>query len=191
MGRIESLTSRQRAVPAVIVAAAVMLYGAAKTSAVAVVFFATALPQSGLRQSLGMLSALLSPLQLGQLVPLGLGVFLGLWALAPIGARLRVSAVIARSLIAVGCAVVVVFLTQLLWGMQDWFAGAQFFGNSSNQAVESFFSAAATALPSAIQFALGTALDALPVVVLAVVLTWMWLGRHPARQSAEAAAAEV
>lgn len=191
MGRIESLTSRQRALPAVSVAAAVVLYGAAKTSVGAVVLFATSLPQSGLRRSLGMLSALLSPLQLWELVPLGLGVFLGLWALAPISARLRVSAVIARSFLAVGCAVVVVFLTQLLVGMQGWLSGTQFFGNSSNQAVESFFSNAANALPTALQFAMGTALDALPVVVLAVVLTWIWLGRHPARQSAEAAAAEV
>jgi hypothetical protein len=191
MGRIESLTSGQRALPAVIVAAAVVLYWAAKTSVGAVVFFATALPQSGLRQSLGMLSALLSPLQLWQLVPLGLGIFLGLWALAPISARLRVSAVIARSLVAVASAIVVVFLAQLVLGMLGWFGNTQFFGNSSNQAVESFFSNAANALPMALQFAFGTALDVLPVVVLAVVLTWMWLGRHPARQSAETAAAEV
>jgi hypothetical protein len=75
--------------------------------------------------------------------------------------------------------------------MLGWFGNTQFFGNSSNQAVESFFSNAANALPMALQFAFGTALDVLPVVVLAVVLTWMWLGRHPARQSAETAAAEV
>lgn len=191
MGRIESLTSGQRALPAVIAAAAVLLYGTAKSLVGAIVFFAAALAQSGTRQSLEMFSALASPLQLWDLVPPSVGVFLGLWVLAPISARLRVGAVIARSLVAVASAAVVVFLSQLLLGMQGWFANTQFFGNSSNQAVESFFSNAANALPMALQFAASTALNALPVIVLAVVLTWMWLGRHPVRQSADAAAAEV
>lgn len=191
MSRFEGLSSRQRALPALVVAASVVLFGMAKLLVGAIVFSVASLAQSGAQQGFEFLSMLLSPLQLWVLLPLGLGVFACLWLLTPLAAELRLSVVIARSLLAVASGLIVVFLAQLLLGMQSWFASTQFFGNSSNQAVESFFADGGSVLPIAIQTAIGAGLDALPVVVLAVVLTWSWLVRHSARQSALAVAAEV
>lgn len=191
MSRFEGMSSRQRVLPVVVIAASVVLFGMAKILVNAIVFSFSVLAQSGPRDGFGALSVLLSPLQLWTLVPLGLGVFACLWLLAPITAGLRLSAVVARALLALAFGVVFVFLALLVFGLQGWLAGAQFFGNSSNQAVESFISNGADVVPMAVQVTVGTALDALPVVVLAVVLTWSWLVRHPARQSASAVAAEV
>lgn len=191
MNRFEGSSSLPRALPAVVIAASVVLFGMAKTLVGAVVFSVSSLTQSGPQDALGMLSVLLSPLQLWTLVPLGLGVFACLWLFAPITAELHLSAVVARSLLALAFGLIVVFLAQLVLGMQGWLAGAQLFGNSSNQAVESFLADGGAALPMAVQTTVGIGLDALPVVVLAVVLTWSWLVRHPARQSAGAVAVEV
>ena len=191
MSRFEGVSSRQRVLPAVVVAASVVLFGMVKILVNAVVFSASSIAQSGVRQGFELFSALVSPLQLWVLFPLGLGVFVCLWLLAPITSELHLSAVIVRSLLAVVSGLIVTFLAQLVLGMQSWFFNAQFFGNSSNQAVESFFANGGDVLPMAVQTAVGTGLDALPLVVLAAVLTWSWLVRHPPRQSANVIAAAV
>ncbi len=191
MNRFEGVSSRRRVLPAVVIAVFVVLFSLVKNLVSAAVFSATSITQGGIRQGLEFFSVLMSPLQLWVLVPLGLGVFACLWLLVPIAAELHLSAVVVRALIAVISGLIVTFLAQLVFGMQGWFANAQFFGNSSNQAAESFVANGGNVLPMAAQTAVDTGLDALPLVVLAVVLTWSWLVRHPARQSANAVAAEV
>ncbi|MEO6943245.1 MAG: hypothetical protein ABI053_00865 [Lacisediminihabitans sp.] len=191
MSRAKGLSSRQRALPAAAIAASVVLYGMVKILVSAIMFSATSIAQSGVLQGFQMFSAMVSPLQLWVLLPLGLGIIACLWFFAPVTAELRLSMAIVRSLLAVASGVIVVFLAQIVLGMQGWFANAQFFGNSSNQAVDSFFADGGNVLPIALNTAVGAGLDALPVVLLAVVLTWIWLVKHPVKHSAIAVAAEV
>jgi hypothetical protein len=191
MSRFEGAVSRQRVLPAAAVAVSVLLFSVAAGLVSAVMFFGSMIVQGGIQDGINPLALFLPPGLLWILVPLVLGVFVWLWLFSPLTAELRLGAVLKRSVISALSGLILTLLVQLAMGMQSWFANAQFFGNSSNQAVESFVANGSNALPMALETAVTTAFDTLPAVVLAVVLTWSWLVRHPARQSAEAVAAGV
>jgi hypothetical protein len=191
MSRFEGAVFRQRVLPAAAVAVSVLLFSIATSLVSAVMFFGSMIVQGGIQDGINPLALFLPPGLLWILIPFVLGIFAWLWLFAPVTAELRLGTVIIRSLLSAAAGLIVTLLVQVALGMQSWFVNAQFFGNSSNQAVESFFANGGDVLPMAVETAVTTAFGTLPAVVLAVVLTWSWLVRHPARQSANAIAATV
>lgn len=191
MSRFEGASSKQRVLPAAVVAVSVLLFSIATSLVRAVMFFGTMIVQGSIQDGVNPFLAFLSPGLLWILIPLVLGVFAWLWLFAPLTAGLRLGVVLKRSLISALSGLILTLLVQLALGMQSWFVNAQFFGNSSNHAVESFIANGSNVLPLAVETAVDTAFGTLPAVVLAVVLTWSWLVRHPARQVEDAVTAEV
>lgn len=190
MSRFEGLSSVQRVSPAAAVAASVLLFSIATTLVSAAMFFGTMIAQGAIQNGVNLFSMFLSPGLLWTLVPFVLGVFAWLWLFAPLTAGLRLSAVITRSLLSAASGLILTLLVQVILGMQGWFVNTQFFGNSSNQAVESFIANGSDVVPMAVQTAVVTAFGALPTVVLAVILAWSWLVIHPVKQATIAVAVE-
>ena len=191
MSRFEGVSSRHRVLPAVAVAVFILVFVLTERIVSAAMYFGTTIAQGSIQDGANLLSAFLSLQVLAIPVPFVIGVFAWLWLVAPVTAELRLSAVIGRSLLAAVSGVIVAVVVNIVLGMQGWFGNAQFFANSSNQAVESLFADGSNVIPFVLQDVILTALDVLPLVVLAVVLTWSWLIRHPGRQSADAVAAAV
>lgn len=177
-------------VPPIIAAAAILLFTFAAQLVSTVIFYGTALVQgSGFQQ--GAFGAFVSPEYLLVTIAYSVGVFAILWLFAPLSADLRLGGVIARSLLAVAGGAVLMFLVAFFIGMQSWLASANFFSNSFGPAADSFFRDGGNSFLVAISSTLGEAVNVLPLTVLAVVLTWSWLVRHPAYQAEEARTVEV
>jgi hypothetical protein len=153
-------------------------------------YFVTALVQ-GQEYQPEIFGALLASAFVLTVIVFCVGVFAWLWLFAPVSAGLRLGSVIARGLLAVVVGGAITFVATFCIQMQAWFAGANFFSNSLSQASESFARDGGNAFAFAVSSSVQLAVSALPLTVLAVVLTWSWLVRHPARQSAIAVAAEV
>ena len=121
----------------------------------------------------------------GGLLPFAIGVLLCFWQLTPIDATLRLAHVVTRSVLAslVGAALVWIigFLIRLTLGAQQSLALADFGGFTS--------------LPQAAFHILLSALTDfvtwVPAVVLAGVLLWGWLVRHPRGHAVAGALDEV
>lgn len=124
-----------------------------------------------------------APAVLGQsaltFLPFAIGVFLALWLVAPIAADLRLFHVLTRSLLIAGIGAllaIVVSVIAALFGAFSYSAefSSNLFGNLGYDLSGAL---------SRMGFALGTGLSlfasALPLVVLACVLLWIWLERHP------------
>lgn len=116
------------------------------------------------------------------ILPFAIGVFLCLWLLAPIAAELHIAHVITRSLLAAAAGAVVVFLVQLLGSLFQNFddSAGRVFGWA-----QGFFttvsSNAGWAFSTSLYSALSTAINLIPLTVLAGVLLWVWLRAHPAK----------
>ena len=133
------------------------------------------------RSQAEMVSAGLWAFVLGSL-PFVIGVFLSLWLLAPIAAELHIAHVITRSLLAVAAGAVVVFLVYLSGGLLSQVSSSE--GMVFGWAYAVFGSLVSTfgsALSNAVYGALGTAINLIPLTVLAGVLLWVWLRGHPAK----------
>jgi hypothetical protein len=107
-------------------------------------------------------------------LPFAVGLFLCLWQVAPIAPTLRLAHVVTRSLLAAllgGVVVWIVFwISQLVLdvaGTAHEFQGAILFGKLGADAVVAVFRA------------LSVTAGYLPVAVLAAILLWGWLQRHP------------
>jgi len=190
MSRFEGLSERSRVLPPVIVGAGILLFTFAAQLVSTVIFYGTALVQgSGFQQ--GAFGAFVSPEYLLITIAYSAGVFAILWLFAPLTAALRLGGVITRSLLAVAGGAILMLLVTFAIGMQSWLAGANFFSNSLGPAADSFARDGGTAFLAALSSTLGQAVNVLPLTVLAVVLTWSWLVRHPAYQAERADAVEV
>ncbi len=109
-----------------------------------------------------------------------LGFFLCLWLLAPIGAELRLLAVLGRSLLATGGGTAVLFVSSLLGALLSGFdesAGLVF--GWAYGALATATSNIGWAVSQAVYTALSTAISVAPLAVLAGVLVWLWLRAHP------------
>lgn len=118
-------------------------------------------------------------LSLVTLLPFAVGVFLSLWQLAPIGPELRLAHVVTRALLAAAigaaCVIVVVVLLGAL-GAVVGLPGAIWGGPSTlGTAVESL----GFRVLDGVLGALRTLVAEATTVVLACVLLWGWLQRHP------------
>ncbi|HXD62665.1 MAG TPA: hypothetical protein VN619_12160 [Lacisediminihabitans sp.] len=190
MSRFDGLSERSRVLPAVVASAAIFAFTVAAQIFMSATYFGTALLQGSGYQS-NVFGALLSPQFLLVTLAFSVGVFALLWLFAPLSAELRLGSVIARSLLAVLAGAVVTFIVTFAIQMQAWLAGAQFFANSLGQATESFARDGGNAFGLAVSSSIQLAVNALPLTVLAVVLTWSWRVRHPVSRRESAPSAEV
>ncbi len=116
---------------------------------------------------------------LGSIVVLSGGVFLALWIIAPIAAELRLFHVVTRSILAAGVGAVLVFLFALLVAFLGGFGFSG--GFSSNLLANLNFngSSVVSTLAFSVSTTIQTFSSAAPVVVLAGVVLWIWLDKHP------------
>jgi hypothetical protein len=190
MSRFEGLSARGRVLPALTVAASVLVFTIAAQLVMSMLYFVVSLFQSQEYQA-GFFGAFLSSTFLVMTIAFCAGVFAWLWLFAPLSAELRPGRLIARSLLAVVAGAVVTFIVAFCIQMQAWLAGAQFFSNSLSQATESFGRDGGNAVALAVTSSIQLAVNALPVTVLAIVLTWIWVVRHSAQRVEAAARVEV
>ena len=119
-------------------------------------------------------------------LPFTIGVFLCFWQIAPIAPQLRLAHVVTRSLLATLVA------AALLWviGMV-----VQFFAEIANRPFSfdpgSVFGHLGQTVLLSLISALSSAVDDLPVAVLAGILLWGWLQRHPSKTPVRGALDEV
>lgn len=99
------------------------------------------------------------------ILPLTLGVFLALWAIAPISHELTLRFVLTRAVLASACGVILVMIVQI--------AGAllTLFGSSLEAFVQRVFDALSNGASAFVSMT--------PLVLLACVLLWLWLREHP------------
>ncbi len=182
MRRFASLFGRRGVLAAT--AAALIVLGAQVAQQIlsTAVYAGLALTQSNGQDVLSQLfPAYLWGLILGVL-PFAIGVFLSLWLLAPVAAELHIAHVITRSLLAVAGGAVIVFLVQLVGMLFQSFdrSAGLVFGWASG-----FFSTLSSnadwAFSNSLYVALSTAINLIPLTVLAGVLLWIWLRAHPAK----------
>jgi hypothetical protein len=107
-------------------------------------------------------------------LPFAVGVFLCLWQVAPIAPALRLAHVVTRSILAAliggGVMWIVFWVVQLVADVAQVapeFQGGIVFGKLGPDAIEALFRA------------LAVTAGYLPVAVLAGILLWGWLQRHP------------
>jgi hypothetical protein len=119
-------------------------------------------------------------------LPFAIGVFLCLWQVAPIVPALRLAHVVTRSVLAalLGAAVmwIVLWVAQVIAdaaGFAREFQGAIVFGKLGPDALQALFRA------------LSVTAGYLPVAVLAGILLWGWLQRHPLDKAVHGALDEV
>jgi hypothetical protein len=119
-------------------------------------------------------------------LPFAVGVFLCLWQVAPIAPALRLAHVVTRSILAAliggGVMWIVFWVVQLVADAAQVareFQGGIVFGKLGPDAVEALFRA------------LAVTAGYLPVAVLAGILLWGWLQRHPLDKPVHGALDEV
>ncbi len=112
-------------------------------------------------------------------LPFAIGVFLAIWLVAPIGADLRLVHVVTRSLLIAGIGALLAIVVSVIAALFGAFSYSATFTSSIFGNLGYDLSGAL----SRMGFALGNGLtlfaSALPLVVLACVLLWIWLERHP------------
>lgn len=108
-------------------------------------------------------------------LPFAIGVFLGLWQVAPIAGSLRLAHVVTRALLAGLIGVAVQWVLTLVVGFVVALVSAGWSGD-----LGAYLGAMLS--PVALLFnALHTYVAAVPVVVLGAVFLWGWLQRHPSK----------
>ncbi|GAA3741841.1 hypothetical protein GCM10022239_16830 [Leifsonia bigeumensis] len=115
-------------------------------------------------------------------LPFAIGVFLSLWLLAPVAAELHIAHVITRALLAVAAGALIVFIVRLLGSLFTNFdeSAGYVFGWASGL-FSTVSSNAGWAFAQSLYSALTTAINLIPLTVLACVLLWVWLRDHPAK----------
>jgi hypothetical protein len=190
MTRFEGLPERSRVLSALAVAASVLVFTVAAHILMSVLYFVTALFQG---QNLGptVFGGFLAPSYALPVLAFCVGVFAWLWLFAPVSGELHLRGAIVGSLLSVASGTVLAFIVMFGIQMQAWFANANFFSNSLSQATESFARDGGNAFGFTVSSTVQLAVTALPVTVLAVVLTWSWIVRHPAHSANVATQVEV
>lgn len=112
-----------------------------------------------------------------QYVPFAVGLFLSFWFIAPIGAALRLFHVVTRSLLAATVGAAAVIVVQVTTGLYLAFQGplGSMTGFSGRDALHNVVWGILTGALDFVRW--------VPVVVLAGVLLWIWLERHPAKHA--------
>lgn len=192
MARFENVSARSRVLPALAVAASVLVFTVAVQLLTSLLYIAMSLLQ-GQGQGLGstMVLQFLAPSFVLTVLAFCVGIFLWLWLFAPVSAETQLRSVIAGSLLAVVAGAILAFIVAFGIQMQAWLANANFFSNSLSQATETFFRDGGNAFGFAVPSAVQLAVNALPLTVLAVVLTWIWIVRHSAHRVEAAIQVEV
>ena len=112
-------------------------------------------------------------------IPVSLGIFISLWAIAPISDELTLRFVLTRAALATVCGVVLYEVTQIVWSFFTLLRSAgPLFGYSFPWAGfdgKTFLNNVLGQLFGGISFFFGT----VPIVALACVLLWLWLRDHP------------
>ena len=112
-------------------------------------------------------------------LPFAIGVFLALWFVAPIAADLRLFHVLTRGLLVAaigGGLAIVVAIIGALFGAFNYSAG---FSSNIVANLGYDFGSVVSGIGAAISTGLTLFVNALPLVLLACVLLWIWLERHP------------
>jgi hypothetical protein len=107
------------------------------------------------------------------ILPQVIGVFFVFWLLAPLGAGLSVVAVVLRSLLAAGAGALLCGVFSGTGALGGMFTSAgTLFGNSFPSGIDVGYAVFGT-----LQTALGTFISATPLILLAGVLTRLWVSR--------------
>jgi len=109
-------------------------------------------------------------------VPFSVGVLLGFWFIAPVAAELRLAHVITRSLLAALAGAVLVFLTTTVVEAVATVQGLMDQGALSRLGAETMRTPAVGPPLAAPEVGSAT-----PLVILAGILLWNWVERHPSR----------
>jgi hypothetical protein len=106
-------------------------------------------------------------------LPFGIGILASLWFVAPIAPQLRLGHVITRSLLAAAIGAVLIFPVEVIVSVAKSVSGSP--GNLGDPALwlKQLRFGATTAIGQFIALA--------PLVILAGVLLWLWLERHPSK----------
>lgn len=101
------------------------------------------------------------------------GVFLTLWLISPIAAGLRLTTVILRGVLISAGGAVLVLVAILLFGLSEAIGGL--IGLQTGLDIGTAVQSVGSGIWSAGGYFVGTT----PLVVLAAILLWIWLARHP------------
>jgi hypothetical protein len=112
-----------------------------------------------------------------EFLPVGIGVFVSLRYVAPIGAANSLLSTVLRSAVALGAGVVIVFIVALIV-TQSFRPNGPLFGDS-------FPGLSLGGLPQAFYSAIGVFVQLIPLAVLAGILQRLWLAKHPVRAEAQ------
>ena len=119
-------------------------------------------------------------------LPFAVGIFLSFWQIAPVVPELRLAHVVSRSLLATVLAAIllwfVFFVPQLI---------GELLNSPFNADPSTVFGQLGTDAGNAVLSALNAAVTYLPVALLAGILLWGWLQRHPSSTPARGALDEV
>jgi hypothetical protein len=172
MAKFNEIAKRRGRLPALIAASAILVWFVLTNviaSLASTVFYAGGFA--------GFFPALLSVFLTS--VPLALGVFVSLWAIAPISDELGLPFVLTRAALAAACGVVLAdVVTIVLAFFGSLSATGSVFGNSFP--IPSFNGGTfVSTLLGTLAYAIPYFLSTLPIVVLACVFLWLWLRDHP------------
>ncbi|WP_394768377.1 hypothetical protein [Lacisediminihabitans sp.] len=109
-------------------------------------------------------------------VPFAVGVLLGFWFIAPVAAELRLAHVVTRSLLAAVAGAILVFLTT---SVVEAVAAVQALAEQGELA--RLGDETARAIGIGLAFGAQALVSATPLVILAGILLWNWVERHPSR----------
>jgi hypothetical protein len=112
-----------------------------------------------------------------EFLPVGIGVFVSLRYIAPIGAANSLLSTVLRSAVALGVGAVIVFIVALIV-TQSFRPNGPLFGDS-------FPGLSLGGLPQAFYSAIGVFVQLIPLAVLAGILQRLWLAKHPVRAEAQ------
>lgn len=122
-------------------------------------------------------------------LPFALGVFASLWLIAPVAAELRLAHVVTRTVLAAGVgaslALIVSGIQPLVWALSGM---NSLFGNSFPPIP---WERVMSSLSQAVQMAVGSFVQLVPLVVLAGIFLWLWLQKHPSRHAVSGMLDEV
>jgi hypothetical protein len=175
---------RNRVQHAAVVSAVVLAYLAVQ-QVVFTVAYLNGLPLD----QVGMMLSGIGGLLFSQYLPFSVGVFASLWLVAPVVADASLASVIRRSVLAAGIGAVLVVFVRAAVSSVGAFSGVGSFVSNSFPSLP--LDNIVWAFGNGIQAGLGSFVQVLPLVMLVVVLSWMWLARHPLRHAVSVDSANV
>ncbi len=122
-------------------------------------------------------------------VPFAVGVFLCLWLVTPIAAKLRLTQVVIRAVLAAGVGAVLALVVTALGQLSGTFAGiGSVFGNSFPDLP---YSSITHSLIWGLQSGVYVFVHVAPVVILGAILSWLWLQKHSPQRAVSGTPDEV